>query len=281
METRPLPSRRRNRTPEECRRLEAMHVEYHDHPRRDLRNRLVEEYIDLGETLARRFARRGEPLDDLTQVACLALVKAVERFDPERGYPFKAFAVPTVMGELRRHFRDHGWAVRVPRRLQELYLELDGLAGRLRHELQRPPTVADLARASGATTGEVRDALEAGNRYRPNSLDAPVHAPEGPPSTLGEQVGEEDGDLDGADDRVRVRRLLSRLPERERRIVYLRYFEDMTQSSIAEKMGISQMHVSRLLARSMTALGETAGAGADRRGGRRARGRNRPAHVRA
>lgn len=273
MQTEATPDRvrtpRGGRSQEEIRRIEALHAEYHRHPTREARNALVEEYLDLAVTLARRFARRGEPTDDLNQVACLAMVKAVERFDPDRGYPFKAFAVPTVMGELRRHFRDHGWTVRVPRRLQELRLDLDGVSGRLRHELRRAPTVAELAAATGATEAEVRDAEEAGNRYRPNSLDAPVQAPEGPPSTLGEQMGRDDADLAAVEDRVRVRRLLSRLPERERRIVFLRYFDDMTQSAIAEEMGISQMHVSRLLARSLAVLGEEAvgapGAGGSRR----------------
>jgi RNA polymerase sigma-B factor len=216
---------------------------------RALRNRLVEHYIELARALARRFANRNEPLDDLEQVAMLGVLKAVERFDPEFGTPFAAFAVPTVLGELRRHFRDHGWMVRVPRRIQNLHLHMGGLVTELAQVLERSPTVKELAEAAGVGEEDVLEALEAANCYRPAALDAPSAG--GDPA---ERVGLVDGDLETADDRVVLLPLLEQLPSQQRRIVYLRYFEDMTQAEIALDLGVSQMQVSRLLAKSLATL---------------------------
>lgn len=218
---------------------------------RALRNRLIEENLPLARSLARRFANRNEPLDDLEQVAMLGMLKAVERFDPDRGIPFGAFAVPTVLGELRRHFRDRGWMVRVPRRVQDLHLRIGSVVSELSHELGRSPTPREIADAAGVRAEEVLEALDAGNRYRPASLD------------LGESSGGDaarlsqvDPELLSVEDRATLLRLLQRLPERERRVLYMRFFDDLTQAEIADEIGVSQMHVSRMLTRSLDALQE-------------------------
>jgi RNA polymerase sigma-B factor len=216
---------------------------------RALRNALVEEHIELARALARRFANRNEPLDDLEQVAMLGVLKAVERFDPDRGTPFAAFAVPTALGELRRHFRDHGWMVRVPRRIQNLHLHMGALVTDLAQRLERSPTVTELADAAGVEEEDVLEALEAANCYRPSALEAPMGG--GDPA---ERVGLIDNELASADDRATLLPLLEQLPPQQQRIIYLRYFEDMTQAEIATEMGVSQMQVSRLLARSLSEL---------------------------
>lgn len=218
---------------------------------RALRNALVERHIELARALARRFANRNEPLDDLEQVAMLGVLKAVERFDPERGTPFAVFAVPTVLGELRRHFRDHGWMVRVPRRIQNLHLHMGALVTELAQRLGRSPTVQELAEAAGVEQEDVLEALEAANCYRPSALEASATG-----ADPAERVGRLDDDLASADDRVSLLPLLEQLPPQQQRIIYLRYFEDMTQGEIAQEMGVSQMQVSRLLARSLSELAE-------------------------
>jgi RNA polymerase sigma-B factor len=216
---------------------------------RDLRNALVEHYIELARALARRFANRNEPLDDLEQVAMLGVLKAVERFDPEHGTPFVGFAVPTVMGELRRHFRDHGWMVRVPRRIQNLHLHLNALITDLAQLLERSPTIEEIADAAGVPEEDVLEALEAANCYRPNTLDL---APAG--GDASDRVESPDDEVGAADDRLTLLPLIEHLPRDQQRIVYLRYFEDLTQADIAAKLGISQMQVSRLLTRSLATL---------------------------
>jgi RNA polymerase sigma-B factor len=214
-----------------------------------LRNTLVEKHVELARALARRFANRNEPLDDLEQVAMLGVLKAVERFDPDRGTPFAAFAVPTVQGELRRHFRDRGWMVRVPRRIQDLHLQMGALVTDLAQRLERSPTAQELAEAAGVDEEDVLEALEAANCYRPAALDAPTGS--GDPT---DRVGDLDGELESADVRATLLPLLEQLPAQQQRIVYLRYFEDKTQAEIALEVGLSQMQVSRLLARSLSAL---------------------------
>lgn len=221
---------------------------------RVLRNELIREHEGFADYLARRLAHRGEPIDDLRQVALVGLLKAVERFDPERGFSFTTFAAPTIIGELKRHFRDRTWSVRVPRRLQELSLRIEQCRTELGQELGRAPTPAEIAARAEVTEDEVLEGMEAATLYRVNSLDAPVRG--GDDATLeADRVGDDDDELAGAEDRLLVRELITRLPVRERRIVYLRYFEGLTQTEIAERVGISQMHVSRLLARSLEALG--------------------------
>ena len=223
-----------------------------------LRNELVTAHLGLAEYLARRFDNRGEQVDDLVQVASVGLVKAVDRFDPDRGLEFATYATPTIVGELKRHFRDKGWAVRVPRRVQELHLRLSPAVAALGQELGRSPTIAEIARHAGASEEEVLEAIEAGNAYRTSSLDAPVKGDE-PGQSLGDRLGEDDERLSDTEDWMTLSPLVAELPRRERVILHLRFFQGKTQSEIAERMGISQMHVSRLLARSLTQLRETAG----------------------
>jgi len=224
---------------------------------RALRNELVEEHMRLAEFLARRFAHRGEAADDLRQVALVGLLKAVERFEPDRGLQFSSFATPTITGELKRYFRDRGWAVRVPRRVQELHLELDRTVNELSQQLGRPPTPAEIAQRAGVLEEDVLESMEAGSLYRLASIDAGRSDDESSPSPA-QRLGEIDAELTAVDDRVAVSEMLSVLPDREQRIVYLRFFEGMTQSEIAEEIGISQMHVSRLLVRSLETLGQHA-----------------------
>ena len=236
-------------------------VEYRRTRDRNLRNALVEEHMRLAEFLARRFANRGEPLDDLRQVALIGLLKAVERFEPDRGLQFSSFAMPTILGELKRHFRDRGWAVRVPRRVQELHLELDRTVGTLSQELGRPPTTCEIAQRIGVQEEEVLESMEASSLYRLPSLDG-MRSRDDAGASPSDRIGSTDREIDAVDDRVAVESLLTRLPQREQRIVYLRFFEGLTQSEIADEVGISQMHVSRLLVRSLETLGAGANGGA-------------------
>jgi len=234
--------------------LDERFAEYRRTHDRELRNELVEANVRLAEFLARRFQHRGEPLHDLRQVALVGLPKAGERFEPERGLQFSSFATPTIIGELKRHFRDKGWAVRVPRRVQELHLELDQTVATLTQELRRPPSTAEIAARAGAWEEDVLEAMEASSLYRLTSID--VARTDGEKPTTDARFGIDDEEFDAVDDRVAVRALLSVLPARERRIVYLRFFEGRTQTEIADDVGISQMHVSRLLTKSLETLGE-------------------------
>ena len=229
-------------------------VEYRRTGNRRLRDELVEEHVGLAEYLARRFADRGEAFADLRQVALVGLLKAVERFEPDRGLRFSTFATPTIVGELKRHFRDRGWAVRVPRRVQELHLQLVKVVGALSQELGRSPTPEEIARRTGTRVEDVLEAMEAGGVYRLASLDAALANEERTSLDLSARLGEEDLEFDGVENREALSALLGTLPPRERRIVYLRFFEGLTQSEIAIEIGISQMHVSRLLAKSLETL---------------------------
>jgi RNA polymerase sigma-B factor len=226
--------------------------EYADTKDPALREELVTAHIGLAEYLARRFTNRGEPLDDLVQVASLGLLKAVDRFDPERGLEFSTYATPTIVGELKRHFRDKGWAVRVPRRVQELHLRLGSVVSVLSQELGRSPTIGEIAQAASVSEEDVLEAIEAGHAYRFTSLDAPSGSDD--EGTLATQLGEEDQALIDSEHRVALSPLIARFPPRERTILHLRFFEGLTQSEIAGRLGISQMHVSRLLARSLAQL---------------------------
>ena len=219
---------------------------------RALRDDLVTAHMGLAEYLARRFTNRGEPLDDLIQVAALGLLKAVDRFDPERGLEFSTYATPTIVGELKRHFRDKGWAVRVPRRVQELHLRLGSVVSVLSQELGRSPTIGEIAQSAGVSEEEVLEAIEAGHAYRFTSLDAPSGSED--EMTLSAELGEEDQGLIDSEHRVTLSPLIAQFPPRERMILHLRFFEGMTQSEIAGRLGISQMHVSRLLARALAQL---------------------------
>jgi RNA polymerase sigma-B factor len=222
----------------------------------EVRARLVDQYIGLVEFLARRFRNRGEPLEDLVQVGTIGLLKAIDRFDLEREVEFSTYATPTIVGELKRHFRDKGWAVRVPRRLQELHLELTKIIGTLGQELGRSPTVAEIAEHSGISEEDVLEGLEIAQAYNFTSLDAPIDSDDSDSSTFAEQMGSEDEQLENLEYRAALAPEMAKLPERERRILYLRFYRGMTQSEIADRLGISQMHVSRLLNRTLIRLRE-------------------------
>ncbi len=217
-----------------------------------LRNELVESHLGLAHQLARRFVSRGESYDDLVQVASLALVKSVDRFDPDRGVEFSTFATRTVIGELKRHFRDRGWAIRAPRRIQELYLELGPAIETLSQELGRSPTVAEMAESIGASQEAVLEAIEAGQSYRTSSIDAPDRQ-EG---TISDRLGDIESGFGGAEDRLVLAISLADLKERERLILRYRFVDGLSQSEIADRVGISQMHVSRLLVASLAKLRE-------------------------
>jgi RNA polymerase sigma-B factor len=225
-----------------------------DDPRRGrVRDELVEQHLPLVEYLARRFRNRGEPLDDLVQVATIGLIKSVDRFDLERGVEFSTYATPTIVGEIKRHFRDKGWAIRVPRRLQELKLSLTKATSELSQKNGRSPTVAELAKHLGLTEEEILEGLESANAYSAVSLDAPDGGDDDSPS-VSDSLGIDDDALEGVEYRESLKPLLERLPPREKKILLLRFFGGMTQSQIAGELGISQMHVSRLLARTLAQL---------------------------
>ena len=219
-----------------------------------LRERLVGQHIGLVEFLARRFRNRGEPLEDLIQVGTIGLLKAIERFDLDREVEFSTYATPTIVGELKRHFRDKGWAVRVPRRLQELHLELTKVVGQLGQDLGRSPTVAEIAEATGSNEETVLEGLEIAQAYNFTSLDAPIDTDEGGSTSFADQLGEDDEHLENLEYRASLAPEMAKLPERERHILYLRFFKGLTQSEIAERLEISQMHVSRLLNRTLSSL---------------------------
>ncbi|GAA2136192.1 SigB/SigF/SigG family RNA polymerase sigma factor [Glycomyces algeriensis] len=221
----------------------------------EVRDRLVTGYLPLAEHIAQRFSGKGIAKDDLVQVASVGLIHAVDRFDSSKGADFLSFAVPTVMGEVRRHFRDTTWPMRVPRRLQELRLSLNRAGAELAQDLGRPPTEEELAEHLGITVREVQEGYEARQAFRAVSLDEPPFEDENRLSLV-ETIGGEDGALELVENHETLAPLLQELPERERKILGLRYFGDMTQTQIAEEVGISQMHVSRLLNRTLNELRE-------------------------
>jgi RNA polymerase sigma-B factor len=218
-----------------------------------LRGQLVEDYLWIARHGARRFGGRGEAADDLLQVASLALVKAVDRFDPEMNLRFATFAMPTIVGELRRHFRDRTWSMRVSRRLKDLHLELRTASEHLTNELGHSPSVAELADALEISVEEVLEAMEAGATYRATSLDAGPVGTDGNESSI---PGEDHAELDATSERVAVQSSLATLSQRDRRVVYLRFYLGLTQAEIAEQIGVSQVHVSRILRASLARLGD-------------------------
>ena len=236
--------------------LAALHALAEDDPaRQPIRDALVQAHLPLVEYLARRFAGRGEPLDDLIQVATIGLIKAIDRFEPDRGVEFSTYATPTIAGEIKRHFRDKGWAVRVPRRLQELKIALTRATADLVQVHGRAPTVAELAQHLGLSEEEVLEGLESAHAYSTVSLDAPDSDDAGGPA-VADSLGMVDDALEGVEYRESLKPLLEALPPREKRILVLRFFGGLTQSQIASELGISQMHVSRLLARTLAQLRE-------------------------
>ncbi len=222
---------------------------------RQAREQLVVAHLGLADSIAWRFDGRGETHEDLVQVARLALVNAVDRFDPEKGSGLVAFAVPTIMGEIRRHFRDTGWALHVPRRLQELSLAVASATAMLSQDLGRAPSPRELAHHVGVSVDDIMEALSADGAYNALSIDAPAHASDAPAEdTLSESIGSDDPTLEVIEDRMMLRSVLADLPDREREILKLRFIDNMTQSRIAAQVGISQMHVSRILSATLRDL---------------------------
>jgi RNA polymerase sigma-B factor len=229
-----------------------------DPERHRLREQLISGYLPVAEHIARRFTGRGEPHDDLVQVATVGLINAVDRFEPARGSDFFSFAVPTITGEVRRYFRDHGWSTRVPRRLKDLHIAIRAAHTDLSHQLGRAPRPSEIADRLGLPISEVIEGLQAGEAYRSTSLDEMLGSGDGK-ATLGEFIGGLDSELDLIDDREALRPLLAQLAPRERTILALRFFRQLTQTQIAEQVGISQMHVSRVLRQTLAFLQERMG----------------------
>jgi RNA polymerase sigma-B factor len=224
---------------------------YHEDGDTHARELLIEQNLPLVRALAGRYLKWGEQLDDLVQIGAVGLIKAIDRFDLERGVGFSTYATPTILGELKRHFRDRSWSVRMPRRLQEANMRLTKLVDDLTRQLKRSPTVPELAKAAELEEEEVLEILESGQAYSAVSLSVLVGEDDGSELDLGSSLGEEDHGYAVSEQRVLLERGLETLDARERRIVHLRFFDGLTQSQIAVEVGVSQMHVSRLLRRAL------------------------------
>ena len=223
---------------------------YHEEGDLHAREQLIEQYMSLVRSLARRYSYRGEQLEDLVQIGAIGLIKAIDRFDLERGVELTTYATPNIIGEIKRHFRDKGWSVRVPRGLQELNVQLSRLIEQLTVQLGRSPTIAELSKASGSTEEEVLEALESGRAYSSLSLSTGGGDGEDDLDPL-ESIGTEEHQYEVSEDRAVLAPGFRVLDERERKILQLRFFDGLTQSQIAQQVGISQMHVSRLIRRSL------------------------------
>ena len=217
------------------------------------RDDLVQLHLPLVEHCARRFRNRGEPFEDLVQVGTIGLIKSIDRFDSDRGVEFSTYATPTIIGEIKRYFRDKGWAIRVPRRLQELRMQIGAATAELTQSFGRSPTPRELGEAIGCSVEEIVEGIESSNAYSTLSLDATDDSDEGSPSML-DAIGIDDEALEHVEIRESIKPLLDRLDPREKKILLLRFFRNMTQSQIAEEIGVSQMHVSRLLSRTLQDL---------------------------
>ncbi len=233
--------------------LRQLPAESHEYSRQ--RERIVARCLPLADHVASHFSRRGEGLDDLVQVARLGLMNAINRFDPAKGPSFIGFAVPTMMGEVRRYFRDYSWGMRVPRRLRELHVQISRTTGDLAQKLGRAPTAGELSQALEVPREEIIECLVAGDAYRLDSLDAPVGADSsGTRRSVADSVGGIDPQIEHITNREALRVLIAGLPGREREVLRMRFFESMTQSQIAEHIGVSQMQVSRILASTLRCL---------------------------
>lgn len=218
------------------------------------RDDLVHLHLPLVEHCARRFRNRGEPFEDLIQVGTIGLIKAVDRFDTDRGVEFSTYATPTIIGEIKRYFRDKGWAIRVPRRLQELRMQIGATTAELTQALGRSPTPREIAEKVGCSVEEIVEGMESTNAYATLSLDAGGQDDDEAGHSILDAIGTDDAALENVEIRESVKPLLEELPAREKRILLLRFFKNMTQSQIAEEIGVSQMHVSRLLSRTLEDL---------------------------
>ena len=230
---------------------------YHEQGDLAARKQLIEQYMSLVRSLARRYSYRGEQLEDLVQIGAIGLIKAIDRFDVNRGVELTTYATPNIIGEIKRHFRDRGWAVRVPRGLQELNIQLSRLIEELTVQHARSPTIAELAKGAGVSEEEVLEALESGRAYSSLSLSAGSagHDEDGELDPL-DSLGTEEHQYEVSEDRAVLAPGFRVLDERERKILHLRFFEGLTQSQIAQQVGISQMHVSRLIRRSLEKIRE-------------------------
>jgi RNA polymerase sigma-B factor len=224
---------------------------YHEDGDLSAREQLIEQYLSLVRSLARRYASRGEQLDDLIQIGCIGLIKAIDRFDVNRGVELTTYATPNIIGEIKRHFRDKGWSVRVPRGLQELNVQLSRLVEDLTVQLGRSPTISELSEASGAEEEEVLEALESGRAYTSLSLSGGVAGDDDDALDPMETLGEEEPRYEISEEWAVIAPGLRVLDDRERKILHLRFFQGLTQSQIAQQVGVSQMHVSRLIRRSL------------------------------
>ena len=229
---------------------------YHDEGDLGAREQLIEQYMSLVRSLARRYSYRGEQLEDLVQIGAIGLIKAIDRFDLNRGVELTTYATPNIIGEIKRHFRDKGWSVRVPRGLQELNVQLSRLVEQLTVQLSRSPTITELAKAAGVEEEEVLEALESGRAYSSLSLSSGGGMEDGEELDPLESIGTEEHQYDVSEDRAVLAPGFRVLDERERMILHLRFFEGLTQSQIAQQVGISQMHVSRLIRRSLEKIRE-------------------------
>ena len=230
---------------------QALLKRYHEQGDRAAREQLIEQYMSLVRSLARRYANRGEQLDDLVQIGAIGLIKAIDRFDLDRGVELTTYATPNIIGEIKRHFRDKGWAVRVPRGLQELNVQLSRIVEQLTVQLGRSPTIAELAKAAGVEEEDVLEALESGRAYSSLSLSSGGGHDDDDDLDPLESIGSEEHQYEVSEDRAVLEPGFRVLDERERAILHLRFFEGLTQSQIAQQIGISQMHVSRLIRRSL------------------------------
>src|SRR5256885_15659129 len=229
---------------------------YHEHGDLQAREQLIEQYMSLVRSLARRYSYRGEQLEDLVQIGAIGLIKAIDRFDLDRGVELTTYATPNIIGEIKRHFRDRGWSVRVPRGLQELNIQLSRLLEELTVQLGRSPTIAELAKAAGVSEEEVLEALESGRAYSSLSLSAGSSQDEDGELDPLESLGTEEHQYEASEHLAVLAPGFRALDERERKILHLRFFEGLTQSQIAQQIGISQMHVSRLIRRSLEKIRE-------------------------
>jgi RNA polymerase sigma-B factor len=240
-------------------RSAELFVAFHDRgasaaTREGARDALVQLHLPLVEHCARRFRNRGEPFEDLVQVGTIGLIKSVDRFDTDRGVEFSTYATPTILGEIKRYFRDKGWAIRVPRRLQELRMQIGAATAELTQALGRSPTPRELAEVIGCSVEEIVEGIESSNAYATLSLDASDDGEDGGATTMLDALGVEDVGLENVEIRESIKPLLDQLEPREKKLLLLRFFKNMTQSQIAEEIGVSQMHVSRLLNRTLAQL---------------------------
>jgi RNA polymerase sigma-B factor len=229
-------------------------VRYHRHGDRQAREQLVERLLPLARRMARRYRRSDEPLEDLVQVATLGLIKAIDRFDPARETAFSSYAVPTMLGELKRYFRDNGWAVHVPRGMQERVMQVDNAVKDLSRRLGRSPSVAEVSESSSLSQEQVLEAMEAASAYDAVSLESYRFGDEGDGETYAESIGVEDDRFELVEYGATIAPTLEALPPRDRIVLHLRFVEDLTQAEIADRVGVSQMHVSRLIRRALERL---------------------------